>query len=111
MKLLKAIIRFIIGWFRKRSTNYKFEFTKYEPKKISSKKIYLLKDEKEVWLAIMKCPCGCGNLIELNLLNDFKPTWKIFIDSNKKITLSPSIWRTDGCKSHFWMKKGRIVWS
>ncbi|MEA1099712.1 DUF6527 family protein [Escherichia coli] len=22
----------------------------------------------------------------------------------------PSVWLKDGCQSHFWIKKGRVVW-
>ncbi|MDM9644782.1 DUF6527 family protein [Rhizobium sp. S163] len=25
-------------------------------------------------------------------------------------TLHPSVWRNSGCRSHFWVRRGRIAW-
>jgi len=32
------------------------------------------------------------------------------INEKKRISLHPSIDRTVGCKSHFWVRKGKIIW-
>ncbi|MCF8414642.1 MAG: hypothetical protein K9G40_00255 [Crocinitomicaceae bacterium] len=56
------------------------------------------------------CPCGCDSIIELNLLEDSKPLWRYNTDRNK-ITISPSVWRTVGCKSHFFIRKGKVEWA
>ena len=57
-----------------------------------------------------KCPCGCGDDIELLVMENVTPRWDIEIDSSNQPTLRPSIWKQSGCKSHFWVTKGRIVW-
>ncbi|WP_425373246.1 DUF6527 family protein, partial [Klebsiella pneumoniae] len=33
-----------------------------------------------------------------------------FVDGKGRPTLYPSIWRTTGCRSHFWVRIGRIHW-
>ncbi len=64
---------------------------------------------KSYW-AIFKCPCGCGSLISLTLQNTHKPYWNLKTSIEKRPTLSPSIWRNNGCFSHFWIKDGMIIW-
>ncbi|WP_313018227.1 DUF6527 family protein, partial [Atlantibacter hermannii] len=55
-------------------------------------------------------PCGCGSVIELLLLEEAKPHWRCSIDENNIPSLYPSVWLNKGCKSHFWLKHGRIHW-
>lgn len=61
--------------------------------------------------AYLKCPCGCGDILSLSLMKSIKPNWKLRIDKNKLPTLYPSIWREDGCESHFWIWKGKLEWA
>ena len=58
----------------------------------------------------MRCPCGCGETIELLVLDGAKPRWDVLIDKKNLPTLHPSVWRQTGCRSHFWVRKGRINW-
>ena len=60
---------------------------------------------------LLKCPCGCGDLITLSLMKSHKAFWNLKIDLMKRVTLSPSIWKNDGCKSHFFVKKGKLRWA
>ncbi|MBX9746203.1 MAG: hypothetical protein K2X34_04830 [Hyphomonadaceae bacterium] len=71
--------------------------------------VYLIGDP--VWHAAMICPCGCGATIRLSLLADDRPRWRASIAPNGAVTLSPSIWRVKGCKSHFFVRHGRILWA
>lgn len=70
----------------------------------------LLHDDGENWSVGFQCPCGCGDVIELVLLPNVKPRWDIYIDWRGRPTLSPSVWKTTGCRSHFWVKDGKIKW-
>src|SRR5262249_8443189 len=54
------------------------------------------------WL-LLKCPCGCGDEIPVNLDRRAGKAWRIY-RSGKGLTLFPSVWRDTGCQSHF------IVW-
>ncbi|WP_366917114.1 DUF6527 family protein [Pseudomonas rhodesiae] len=58
----------------------------------------------------MKCPCGCGRTIELLVIQEAKPRWDIEVDADGLPSLIPSVWLTSGCKSHFWLKRGRVIW-
>ncbi len=81
------------------------------PTKIPNHRLILLKDDGEDWSVGFLCPCGCGDKIELLLLKNVTPRWDIIIDRRNRPTLYPSIARTVGCCSHFWVKEGKIVWA
>lgn len=61
------------------------------------------------WLAIFSCPCGCGATIQLPMTPPAHPCWKM-----RGTMSSPSLWpsvrRTSGCLSHFWIRGGRVHW-
>ncbi|WP_318030080.1 DUF6527 family protein [Rhizobium ruizarguesonis] len=58
----------------------------------------------------MRCPCGCGDTIELLVAAETKPRWDVTIDEVRRPTLHPSVWRQKGCRSHFWIRRGRVHW-
>jgi hypothetical protein len=64
--------------------------------------------EKPKWLRFA-CPCRCGEVIALNLMNNYQPHWSVTINVDKTLNLSPSIDATS-CRSHFWIRKNRIEW-
>ncbi|MCW3110416.1 MAG: hypothetical protein JWQ09_4922 [Segetibacter sp.] len=73
------------------------------------KRIYIVGEPNYPWLATFKCPCGCKKTIQLNLLEGASPQWSYTI-KKRKITIKPSVWRTGGCKSHFFIRDGKIRW-
>ncbi len=80
------------------------------PEKVSSRVIYIIGGKANLWLLALKCPCGCHSLIQLNLLKDSNPCWSYKITAMKRISVSPSIWKTTGCKSHFFVRESKIIW-
>lgn len=52
-------------------------------------------------VATLRCPCGCNTIIYLNLLEEYRPRWKVNGNS-----ITPSIQRTVGCMSHFTITNG-----
>ena len=60
--------------------------------------------------AYFACPCGCGAPIMLSLSTARRPRWQVMIDWLDRPTIEPSVWQTDGCHSHFWVKGGRVDW-
>lgn len=80
------------------------------PEKIRPKQFIHLLDEGESWSAGFHCPCGCGDVLEIALLEGAQPRWQLHVDHRGRPTLSPSVWRNDGCRSHFWVKKGKVHW-
>lgn len=82
-----------------------------EPKQLKAKTIYVIGEHDNEWLAVFYCPCGCGSQVRLNLLHcEGRPRWSVHEDSRSRASLTPSIWRKVGCKSHFWVTNGDIRW-
>jgi|SRR6267142_1078504 len=72
--------------------------------------IYLCGEGEYLWAAAMICPCGCEEIINLNLLKSIRPRWAVQEHLDGTVTLTPSIWRQNGCRSHFLVRHGRIDW-
>lgn len=60
------------------------------------------------WL-ILKCPCGCGDEIPVNLDPRAGKAWRIYFDKYRGLTVFPSVWRDSGCQSHFIIWRDQIV--
>nr|WP_244859784.1 DUF6527 family protein [Nitrosospira sp. NRS527] len=56
------------------------------------------------------CPCGCKQKIELPLIREASPRWKLEVNQHGNPTISPSIWLNTGCRSHFFVRAGKIIW-
>lgn len=73
-------------------------------------KLYVIGDRNNHWMAAMICPCGCGDLIQLATDSKGRPRWTVQLDNVKAVTLHPSVHRKVGCRSHFWLRAGKVVW-
>lgn len=73
--------------------------------------LYLLGMGQRPWAAVFTCPCGCTARIELNLLPEARPCWKMRMRWDSTVSLSPSIDRMAGCRSHFWIRNGLVEWA
>jgi len=80
------------------------------PETVKANVIYHVGEKEFKWVAVLKCPCGCGDTIQLNLLKDSSPCWRVKIHSNGDISLYPSVNRTINCKSHFNITKNNVRW-
>jgi len=80
------------------------------PDALQRAKVYLAGEGENIWAAAMICPCGCGDVIELNLLKQARPCWSVQEHQDGSVSLEPSVWRRKGCKSHFFVRRGRIDW-
>ncbi|WP_291384342.1 DUF6527 family protein [Devosia sp.] len=80
------------------------------PPVLPRRNLVLTRDDGEDWSVGMRCPCGCGETIELMVIPEAKPRWSISADHFQRPTLHPSVFRKSGCRSHFWVKRGRIIW-
>lgn len=63
---------------------------------------------RPVWLAVV-CPCRCGAVLRLNLMQTQAPSWTASVDVSKRLTVSPSL-DVPACGSHFWIRRGRVHW-
>lgn len=63
---------------------------------------------EEYEAAVHLCACGCG----LKVSTPLGPTEWSFLDSPGGPSLEPSIGNWEfPCRSHYWIKGGRIIWS
>ena len=80
------------------------------PKRLSSRALYVVQDDGYLEQAAMICPCGCGRVLQMNLLQDEWPCWRLTRHEDGTATLHPSVWRKKDCGSHFWFRRGRVQW-
>lgn len=80
------------------------------PTQMPFRTIVLAIEEDETWCIGLKCPCGCGFTIELPTIIEAKPRWTYQIDKQQNISVYPSVHLQKRCKSHFWIKQGKIIW-
>lgn len=94
--------------FRRR---YNFEIVEGKfPKKILPRTLYVLTEDGMPWQAALMCPCGCRATLDLNLLPDERPQWSYSVNQRGAPSLNPSVNRHVGCKSHFFLRGGHIIW-
>lgn len=67
--------------------------------------------ERPKW-AVLSCPCGCGHVLNVNLMRTVRPSWNMTVHGDGTLTLLPSLWVRDAaCRSHFFLFRSRIVWA
>ncbi len=102
----------LLKWFLKlfgREKLYRYQFVDDVPDQMRSGTVYLVGNQGYYWQTVMICPCGCQRILHMNLMDDHRPYWKYHI-KGKTISLSPSVNRLVGCKSHFFLREGKIEW-
>jgi hypothetical protein len=107
-------IRRLSSWFRTlldSKVSYTHVWSEDPPDEPKQGFVYLIGDRPTPWSAAFICPCGCKELISLSLVPRDSPRWRYHVSAQDPISLSPSIWRTKGCKSHFFIKNGRVLWA
>jgi len=87
------------------------EFVEDAPDVVEETKLYLVGQRAAPWSAMFVCPCGCKATVALSLIPDDQPRWRARYHADGTLSLSPSIWRTRGCHSHFFIRHGKVVWA
>lgn len=83
----------------------KHEFVEHIPEALEIDVLYIAIDHD---VAVHSCFCGCG----LEVVTPLSPAqWSLTYDG-RAVSLSPSIgnWSFP-CKSHYWIRRGRVEWS
>lgn len=88
---------------------YELVYADEVPESVAPHTLVAVGEGAHLWYAVFTCPCGCGELVQLSLLPDERPRWRLIVDGEVP-TLSPSIWRRRGCRSHFFLQDGTVVW-
>jgi hypothetical protein len=113
----------VVTWLRELGTKWRRAREKIGPRRrlvvvegdslpdlLPKRDIVLARDGEEDWCVGMICPCGCGQKIELLVIPEAKPRWDLQTDAKGRPSLRPSVWLQRGCRSHFWLRNGRVEW-
>ncbi len=112
MKWLTTFWRWLLGLFRRKPEQPPLRAERVDdvPDSAAPATVYLVGEGEHLWAAVMLCPCGCGETIQLNLLAGTRPRWQATLHDDGTATLWPSVWRVRGCRSHFFVRRGRVEW-
>src|SRR5262245_17096273 len=102
------LLRRLICWFRGTSVPLRTLVVKEMPDEPNERIVYIYRSGGAAWGLGFLCPCGCEEVIELNLITQTRPCWKIQTKWDTTPTIHPSVWRKVGCRSHFWIRDGII---
>lgn len=80
------------------------------PDELEAKKVYVAGENGFEWFAAMLCPCGCGATLHMSLIPGARPRWSLTVHKDGTLTIHPSVWRLKDCRSHFFLRRGLIVW-
>ena len=100
----------LVTWLRSSHPRVRYKRIEEFPVNLKPYILYVIGEEQHLWAATMLCPCGCGDVIELNLLKETSPCWSVQLHSDSSVSLMPSVWRSKGCQSHFFLQNGRVDW-
>lgn len=111
---MMTIWRWVQDWFLwllcRKPRPFATVFLEELPEELDVDTVYIAGEGGHQWFAAMLCPCGCGETLYLNLQSDRRPRWSLTCHSDTMISLSPSVWRQVGCKSHFFFRRGHVRW-
>lgn len=106
-------LRFLLGWLRiisKQGFSTKFVSSHPSNDAVKNDQIWIIRDRKLMKWGRLRCPCGCEEIILLSLSSSRSPRWQVSLDWLGRPSISPSVRRLDGCRSHFWIRSGKVDW-
>jgi hypothetical protein len=80
------------------------------PDELQRLTLYVVQEDGFLEQAAMLCPCGRHHVLHMNLLSDERPCWQLTMHPDGTATLHPSVWRQKDCRSHFWFRRGQVIW-
>ena len=100
----------LLTWLGLRTPTYRAEHVIDVPDRHRAERLYVAGEDGYAWSATMLCPCGCGKVLEMNLLSDAQPCWTFTESAEGLATLHPSVLLKTDCGAHFWLQKGKVRW-
>jgi hypothetical protein len=81
-------------------------FVEFIPRELDAGTLYI---SERFSTALHLCACGCGEKVATPLS---PVNWRLDKHASKVISLYPSIGNWNyACKSHYWIRRNRIVWA
>jgi hypothetical protein len=100
----------VVSWFKRAPEPLRTVYLEELPEQLIDDAVYVLGVGPHKWFVALLCPCGCGATLQMSLLADANPRWRLIEHSDRTISLAPSVWRRIGCRSHFFLRHGFIRW-
>ena len=110
MKRLRFLIRALGRRLLRRPPLFSTTYVEDLPDAVAGGQLYVVGEGGYTWCAAMVCPCSCGETLQMSLLLEGRPRWTFEEQSDGTPTLHPSVWRQVGCRSHFFLRKGVVIW-
>ena len=60
------------------------------------------------WL-LMNCPCGCNEVLRVNLSPAMRLAWRVNFLSSEVLSLYPSVDLESGCRAHFILRANKAL--
>jgi hypothetical protein len=96
--------------FSRKPRRYRFLLAEDAPDRLNPGTVYIVGEDGHDWSAILACPGGCGKALEMNLLPEAKPVWRVTGHEDGFVTMRPSVRLKTGCKRHFVLQHGHVRW-
>jgi hypothetical protein len=109
--LIDALRRWLFGARRRDrfASVVLMDATANASKELGQGKLVLVgSEEKQKWLRF-ECPCGCREILALNLMKSHTPHWTVTRHDDGTVSVHPSVDATT-CGSHFWIRRNDIQW-
>lgn len=104
MKWLRRVFMRVCVWAKRRFVPpYRTMVAKDSlPAKLVRRTVYIVREDEFDEQVALLCSCGCGRVLQMNLLPDERPCWRVKRGADGTVTLDPSVWRrtaahTSGC--------------
>jgi len=110
MKTLRRIWWFIRYWLTGQPVPLRTIHVEELPESLKRTCVYVVGENDFYWFVAMICPCGCGDVLYMNLLEEKRPRWSFNTNPDGTISLKPSVFRQKGCRSHFYFRRGVVEW-
>jgi hypothetical protein len=108
--LVMRIWLWLASWFKGAPKPLRTVHVEELPEVLHPNAVYVLGEGQHKWFVALRCPCGCGATVQVSLLPDAKPRWRLIEHADKTVSLEPSVWGRMGCRSHFFLRRGVIEW-
>ena len=114
-ELAEKIAKSFRRWFHKEKAAFTYERVRIVesmtdiPNELGWE-VFIVSRNGAVRWAVIKCPCGCGERLNVNLMRSANPHWNLSMRRGR-VSLSPSLWVSQAkCESHFWLKDNGVYW-
>jgi len=110
MKWLVDVLNKVWNWLFCKPARYTAIKVEDLPEQLHTRMLYVVGENDHMWYAVMICPCGFREVLQMGLVYNQCPRWSITEHDDGTVSLHPSVRRKVGCKSHFWLQQGNIFW-